>query len=150
MSFKLTYTGKNGFVLAYTATDGTSQTVARFARRPAAADIRAALAAAINADTDRAILTGYTWDGTTVWLSTENQFNYKAAYDLAVQTDGATLPVTIKIGDDTAPRYVTFTDLATLRDFYHGAVAHIQSTLAKGWDAKDAATEWVDSVTEKE
>ena len=38
-----------------------------------------------------------------VWLSSENQFNYKAAYDLAVQTGGATLPVTFKFGTDEVP-----------------------------------------------
>ena len=28
-----------------------------------------------------------------IWLSSENQFNYKVAYDLALQTNGANLPI---------------------------------------------------------
>ena len=46
-----------------------------------------------------------------VWLSTENQYNYKAAYDLAVQTGGETLPVTFKFGSDEQPEYHTFEKL---------------------------------------
>lgn len=30
-----------------------------------------------------------------MWLSQENQYDYKAAYDLAFQTDGKTLPVSL-------------------------------------------------------
>jgi hypothetical protein len=38
-----------------------------------------------------------------VWLSTENQFNYKAAFDLATQTGGKSLPVTFKFGSTNNP-----------------------------------------------
>ena len=47
-----------------------------------------------NSQTDAAILSGFAYNGAHVWLSVENQYNYKAAYDLAVQTGGETLPVT--------------------------------------------------------
>ena len=53
-----------------------------------------------NQQTDAAILSGFSYEGAPVWLSQENQYNYKAAYDLAVQTDGKTLPVTFKFGTD--------------------------------------------------
>ena len=73
-----------------------------------------------------------------LWLSSENQFNYKAAYDLAVQTGGATLPVTFKFGTDEESRYRTFENLEELTDFYTKAMRHIQDTLAEGWRKKDA------------
>ena len=73
-----------------------------------------------------------------VWLSAENQFNYKSAYDLAVQTAGATLPVTFKFGTDEQPQYRKFTTLDELTDFYSKAMAYIQTTLAEGWKEKDA------------
>ena len=43
-----------------------------------------------NSQTDAAILSGFAYNGAHVWLSVENQYNYKAAYDLAVQTGGET------------------------------------------------------------
>ena len=58
----------------------------------------------INAQTDEKIVSGMVWipasgeNPIPIWLSTENQFNFKSAYDLAVQTNGATLPVTFKMG----------------------------------------------------
>lgn len=69
-----------------------------------------------------------------MWLSQENQYNYKAAYDLAFQTDGKTLPVTFKFGTDESPVYHTFDELA---DFYTKAVKHIQEMLENGWKNKD-------------
>lgn len=59
----------------------------------------------------------------------------KAAYDLAFQTDGKTLPVTFKFGTDESPVYHTFDELA---DFYTKAVKHIQEMLENGWKNKDA------------
>lgn len=71
-------------------------------------------------------------------LSGENQFNYKSAYDLAVQTGGGTLPVTFKFGTDMEPVYRTFETLEELTDFYTKAMRHIQNALADGWEKKDA------------
>ena len=49
-----------------------------------------------NSKIDEKILSGMEWNGMKVWLSSENQFNYKAAYDIAVQTNGGNLPVVFK------------------------------------------------------
>ena len=90
-----------------------------------------------NSQTDAAILSGFAYNGAHVWLSVENQYNYKAAYDLAVQTGGETLPVTFKFGSDEQPEYHTFTQLEELKDFYTKAVGFIQTVLAEGWEKKD-------------
>lgn len=97
----------------------------------------------IDHQTDEKILTGYQWNGISVWLSTENQFNFKAAYDVAVQTQGGILPITFKLGEDAEgkPQYFTFDDMQTFSNFYTGAIAYIQQTLAKGWQEKDMARE---------
>ena len=39
------------------------------------------------------------------------------AYDLAVQTNGVSLPVTFKFGDNDNPVYYKFTTLEELTDF---------------------------------
>ncbi|OKZ27935.1 MAG: hypothetical protein BHV68_23435 [Bacteroidales bacterium 43_8] len=60
---------------------------AEFDRRPTLEEIKTAVLASYNARIDEAIRSGFRWEETPVWLSAENQFNYKAAFDLAVQTD---------------------------------------------------------------
>lgn len=91
----------------------------------------------VNEEVDKTILSGYEYDGKMVWLSTENQFNYKAAYDMAVQTGGASLPVTLKLGTLEKPEYVTFEDVETFSAFYIGAIKFIQKVLEEGWNEKD-------------
>jgi hypothetical protein len=108
-----------------------------FEHRPSKEEIRNTIMAWQNEQTNAAILSGYKYDGAIVWLSQENQFNYKSAYDLAVQTKGKSLPVTFKFGSDENPVYCTFHNLKDLETFYTGAVKHIQDTLADGWERKD-------------
>lgn len=109
-----------------------------FDHKPTEGEIKQTVIAWFNTQTDTAILSDFEWNGMSIWLSSENQFNYKAAYDLAVQTAGATLPVTFKFGSDNAPCYHTFKTVEELSDFYTKAMQHIQSTLAEGWKKKDA------------
>lgn len=109
-----------------------------FNHRPTDEKIRQTIIGWYNAQTEENILSGFEWNGMKVWLSTENQFNYKAAYDLAIQTNGATLPVTFKFGTDDTPCYHTFNSIGELADFYTKAMTHIQSSLERGWNNKDA------------
>lgn len=91
-----------------------------------------------NAQIDNEIVSAFKWNGMRVWLSGENQFNYKASYDLAVQTSGATLPVAFKFGTDEEPVYHEFTTVEELADFYMKAMSHVQGVLATGWQKKDS------------
>lgn len=111
---------------------------AEFTHKPTADEIRQTIIGWYNQQTDEAILSGFEYEGCMVWLSSENQFNYKAAYDLAVQTQGETLPVTFKLGTDEQPVYKVFDELSELRTFYTQAMQHIQRMLAEGWIKKDA------------
>ncbi|GLL56761.1 MULTISPECIES: hypothetical protein [Bacteroidales] len=109
-----------------------------FLGKPSDQVIRSVVLGWYNERINEAILCGFVYDGMPVWLSSENQFNYKTAHDLAVQTGGVTLPVTFKFGTDDEPRYRTFEKLEELTDFYTKAMRHIQNTLADGWKKKDA------------
>ena len=117
--------------------EGVQHMVQTFCPRPSLEKVRSTIEAWINAQTAERIRSGFTWKGMPVWLSQENQMNYKAAYDLAVQTDGATLPVMFKFGMSEQPVYHTFDNLADLQDFYTKAMRHIQNTLEAGWQRKD-------------
>ncbi len=108
-----------------------------FFHRPTFDEIHEVITQWYNQQTDQRILSGFRYEGEQVWLSTENQFNYKSAADLAIQTAGATLPVTFKLGTDNQPVYRTFEELPQLMDFYTKAMQYIQQTLNKGWKEKD-------------
>ena len=56
--------------------------------KPTLESLKSIILSLENSKIDREIKEGYVWEGMNVWLSSENQFNYKAAYDLAVQTQG--------------------------------------------------------------
>lgn len=113
--------------------------------KPTLDQVKQAIFDDINSRTDEKIISGFVWtpkaggDPIPVWLSTENQFNFKSAYDLAVQKNGATLPVTFKMGEaaDGTPIYHTFSTMEDADDFYLQAVAFVNQTLADGWQEKD-------------
>lgn len=109
-----------------------------FNYKPSLQEIKNAILLSYNQDIDSKILSGFTWNGMQIWLSSENQFNYKTAYDLAVQTNGSSLPVTFKFGSTENPQYYTFRTLEDLSDFYIKATNYVITTLDKGWKAKDS------------
>lgn len=106
--------------------------------KPSLSQIKSFILNAINKYTDEKILSGFVWNDNQVWLSSENQFNYKAAYDLAVQTNGANLPTVFKFGDNDNPTYYKFETIEELQDFYTKAMKFINEQLAIGWVKKDS------------
>jgi hypothetical protein len=106
--------------------------------KPTLAEIKSIVLNGMNAIIDESIISGFMWNNMPVWLSTENQFNYKAAYDLAVQTNGANLPTVFKFGSSEEPIYHKFDTLEELSDFYMKAMTYINEQLAIGWAKKDA------------
>ena len=109
-----------------------------FDHKPSEDEIRNLILSWYNARIDERIISGFIYEGDPVWLSSENQFNYKAAFDLANMTGGATLPVTFKFGTDDNPVYRKFETLEDLTDFYTKAMEYVQNTLLKGWSLKDS------------
>lgn len=118
--------------------DGSAEWLEKdFGHKPTATEIRNTIIQYQNNQVDAKILSGYRWHDMPVWLSTENQFNYKASFDVAVQSNGANLPVRFKFGTEDDPVYHDFTTVEELTDFYYGAMAFINATLQEGWTAKD-------------
>ena len=108
------------------------------AYKPSIEEVKGIVLDGMNADIDKKILEGFVWKGMAVWLSSENQFNYKAAYDLAMMSQGQNLPSTFKFGTTENPVYHTFETLEDISDFYLSAMTYINQCLAEGWAAKDA------------
>ena len=111
---------------------------AELEHRPTVNKIRTLICGWINDQTTEKIRTGFEYGGHPVWLSMENQANYKAAHDLAVQTGGKSLPVTFKFGTDEEPVYKTFETVEDLTDFYTKALGQVQECLEEGWRNKDS------------
>lgn len=107
--------------------------------RPTADELREDIVQLVNDSVDNKILTGYMWNGHPVYLSSENQFNYKSIYDLA-QQNPSVLPVKFKICEDADGNviYHTFETVDDLSSFFMGAIAFIQQCLNEGWAEKDS------------
>ena len=109
----------------------------QFDHKPTKAEVKALIYQYCNDKTEESITSGLMFEGSVVWLSTENQANYKAAYDLAVQTQGESLPYKVKLGGDDNPVYREFTTLQEFKSFYTSIVKHIQHCVEEGWIKKD-------------
>ena len=94
---KLVCLSSSNYLLIFgfeTDADGNKYTWRKYYdHKPTVREIKQDISDLINTETDAKILTGFAWNGKPVYLSTENQQNFKAAYDFARDTNGATLPV---------------------------------------------------------
>ncbi len=91
----------------------------------------------IDEETKHSIINLFKWNGYSIYLSTENQMNYKNAFDVALATDGSNLPVTFKFNKSGKTNYYTFDSVEELKAFYLAVNKHITSCLKAGWNAKD-------------
>ena len=105
--------------------------------KPSMEEIQNIIYSWYNQEASNLILSGFQWKGYQVWLSQENQLNYKTVYDLAVQSAGISLPVRFKFGTNKNPKYYTFSSLSELTDFYTSMVKYIQQVLDECWSKKD-------------
>ena len=110
-----------------------------YEHKPTSEEVKADIVQLVNDNVDEKILTGYSWNDMPVYLSSENQFNYKSVYDLALQNNSV-LPIKFKMGEDTDGNvvYHTFENISELEDFYLGAIKFINQCLNEGWAEKDA------------
>lgn len=116
---------------------GVNYEEVEFLHKPTIEEIKTVVLDWFNNKVDASILKDFIWNNMPVWLSMENQFNYKAAFDLSIQTNGESLPITFKFGTDAEPQYHEFAMLADITDFYIKAVAFKDNVLSNGWKAKD-------------
>ena len=108
------------------------------AHKPTLDEIKSIVINGINKQIDDEILTGFKWKDMGIWLSLENQWNYKAVYDLSVQTNGNNLPVIFKFENNNEPIYYQFDTLEEISDFYFKMMNFINTTLLTGWRKKDS------------
>lgn len=111
--------------------------------------VKKAVIADINAHTDEKILNGFPWailhgdnagETVNVWLSEENQRNFSEAQRVAAMTEGANLPLQVKVseGADGVPVYDSFETIEEITNFYLAGVQFIDVYLKAGWAEKDS------------
>ena len=107
--------------------------------KPSIEQVKKAIIADIDAETQKAIIEGFVWNGKPVWLSIENQANFTAAEHRA-QTDEDYLPRQMKIGEDGdgAAVYHTFKKPETLTAFLNACLDYIEQCRTAGWEKKDS------------
>lgn len=101
---------------------------------PSVSEVKADIEGLINAHTDEKILTGFSWNGKQVWLSTANQQNYTNNF-LAKN-----LPVKVRLYeiDGEASGTVAIDTEEELDVFYNSMVRHVRECVEEGWREKDA------------
>lgn len=111
-----------------------------FLHKPTLDEVKPIIIEYINECVRQRIFSTLVWNGKPVWLSTENQMDWKAAFDRSLQTEGMNLPVKFKLGEDENGNsvYHTFTSLNAFADFTDAWQRHIQQCLADGWQMKDS------------
>lgn len=118
--------------------DGAEWQEHDFDHRPTADEVRNLFTEWVNSEVADKIREGLEYEGCMVWLSTENQLNYRSALDVAVQTDGANLPLRVKLGTDSEPVFKEFCSVESLQAFVTACALHVQHCLEEGWQRKAA------------
>lgn len=136
--------GVKNYLLIYgygTDEDGNGYNFRKnYDHKPTKTELKEDITQLIDGITDSKILQGFRWNEVSVYLSTENQMNFKAAFDLNMQTGGLMLPVKFKLGEDAEGNavYHTFENMDDFTDFYTSAVSYINQCLNEGWAEKDS------------
>ena len=116
---------------------------------PSLEQIKAAVLADIDRQTDEKILKECPWTvlhgsdagkQVTLWLSADNQRNYSEGQRVAMITEGASLPMKFKVGqnEDGTAVYDIFETVEEITRFYIAGVNFINQTLNEGWQRKDS------------
>lgn len=135
-------TGRNKWVLFYGfgKDDETSESGWEyrhtFARKPSLDEVKAVVVSAINAATEEKILTGFVWNGQSVYLSKENQLNFAAIE----RSDEVAYPLSLKVGEDAdgSAEYMTFATKQDFVEFSQAASLYVLSCVQEGWTEKDS------------
>lgn len=98
-------------------------------RKPTIIDIRTDIENVIDERTSQKILSGFEFEGVNIWLSQENQINFRSV---------VSFPVKFKVGENEGVSvYKTFSHQEELSVFNNAIADYIHSCLNEGWDAKD-------------
>lgn len=108
-----------------------------FDHKPIIDEVKNVIIQYYNEKADKEIICGFIWNDMSIWLSIENQINYKAIYDLMNINELAVFPLHLKFrkdGDDIMYSFMTKDDYL---DFYEKQIIYVKNVLQKYWNIKD-------------
>ena len=120
--------------------EGGTQTClyADFEHKPTDGEITRLITGHYDNECDAECEWGMRYKGLIVYLSDENKFNFKAAFDIAARDPDKSFPLTFKFWkDERTPVYWEFRTLDELSEFYVSAMQHLMATYNKWWAKKD-------------
>lgn len=120
------------------STGQCSYSYIKYDHKPSINVIKNDLEEIINSSVSNKIMNYFYWKGAKINLSRENQMNYKASYDLALQSGSKNLPIRIKATKNGKSEYFVFFTLAEFEEFYVAVNRHINNCLEEGWQKKDS------------
>ena len=113
-----------------------------FKRKPELDEIKSMVFSYFDEKTENKIINGFEWTGRNgevvkLFLTHENRHIYKDEYELAVQTNGSSLPFTFGYGDDSEPLYYEITTVEEFSNFYSSITNYIDTCTSEGESEKD-------------
>lgn len=107
-----------------------------FMHKPTIEEVRSIITWYYNEKADNDIIRGFKWNNMDVWLSIENQMNYKAIYDLININEYSVFPLRLKFSQNDNDLIYTFETKEEYLDFYESQITYIKDTLQTYWDIK--------------
>lgn len=89
----------------------------------------------LNSECEKEIREGFRYNEYSVWLSLENQQNYKMLYDYL--NNCGTEQTKVKLYDAQGNGVYMEFDVKEYQPFYFAIIEYINATLSKYWDIKD-------------
>lgn len=107
-----------------------------FDHKPNINEIKDAIESYYNQIVQEKIRQEFKWKEYNIWLSLENQINYKSIYDL-IENKTLEKPPIIKVYKELKDTYYQFESLQEFKDFYSAVNLFIKNTLESYWWIKD-------------
>lgn len=106
--------------------------------KPSVDEIKATIETYINDNTKHIIETSFYWNNMNIYLSLENQIDYKLLFDITMIKEGSNLPEKLKFKINGEKIYYDIDTIDEFKDFMISMNNHIRVCLDKGNNLKDS------------
>lgn len=106
--------------------------------KPSINEIKTNIETFINEQTKNIIFNHFKWNDMKIYLSLENQIDYKLLFDATMIQDGKNLPEVLKFKINDENVYYEITSIDEFKDFILSINEHIRKSLKYGNDLKDS------------
>ena len=108
----------------------------KFSHKPTIEEVKEVITQYYNEKANNEIINGFKWNDMNIWLSLENQINYKAIYDLININENLVFPLHLKFHKNGEDIIYTFETKDEYLDFYSNQIIYVKDILQTYWDVK--------------